>query len=1437
MNYTLEDVIEILENELGTSNENIDGPSYILPDGSFLNIWNSKVPLKGMSGCDSKSGKAMHLDVDGYIRYILNIDCESFWLNQICIRVNNGFEEYVVLPKTRPNETQFQSLDKWLDTYFFKKNHKKVTVMDWYGSYINNKDYSIDTYFEDDIIKKIKRYYATGELVESSSDDKIYYVSKEEKEFNKSYLDDYHYEVIDLKDIIDKEDLINKAQNHPKDWGKDTTQYKIDSIKQQDWMYSPVRYSHRGGLIDGKHRLIALHNNGYNKAEILVRNESLKEDDSVLDYLNFDKVIKKIDEWGALTNDVNGSVLILFEDGEIAQCEEVGYDFHAGLMGDVVYSLYQEDHPDEDMDNVEILDDDILEDAYDLLGIITLNDGKFLDDRCKVVMESMPTDSQYEQLTKWFDKIQNESREVIVYCRQLQHTYDFKDLISKGESPTDYIIKSIKDSFRSNVLESLDFEYREDLDQDDLDIEDIDRASLNESLKENNKEPWDAPWYRAYKVKYGVFSTDGRYGTNNFTWATSDPDYLDFVEEDEKVAKLKLKPCKLLFYNQTQEEWDALVNKYGHIEESEIFDTINPSEFELKLLNDEGFDGFLDGTVLFVKKEFLEVIDDNIDLLNEDLNTSKHKAITWGDLDYAKKTDTRGISMVGRGTGHFGTGFYFVGASGPYGLNGERFYDYAPSRPIYEIDLEPYNLFKPKDNDTAYQIHDAMRDINNGYGSDFIPWLFKNTWDEEKIEDELFNIGWDAQKVYEDFDDNLDDLDYDLSDDELKDLEKEINPKSEEELDKEYEEECRKGYKAFIEKYQLQDYVGGYNGLDDWLSTSKLGKIEDDIKNAIHRKGRDMAYIEWAIKLLAKIFNKSTSEMLSIIDKCYNDKESIDTISTQIFKAMGYEGVDVTHLNHDAQGLSGLDNFSYGTVIYDLKPGTFRRIKEPRDVNNPKKKGFHESLDSVENKIIDKLESMGYTKFLVSQGWKDEQGNDIEDNEWEYREEPEEDWFYVQKDYYRFSNDENQVSLSIKIDEKNKEFTIIGIYGNYEHSTKGFATKTLDACLQLIPTNWKVNIENNINREYWNHIRSKYPQYNFVDTYESLKESKQDIERFRQWAGDELADRFFKQKAKIKAPWNDITYIMKHYGSREDFEKDIKWYEDNPSRKEAEVKGKQGAEKIYEDDNWLVLDIQTYEASVLYGKHTSWCVTGNNSYDGKTDFDIHTNTSKLIFYIPKKGSPAYWHGKYALEFAGMHNWTLFNDADFVEVGEGEYYKSAMGDVWSAQDCGGKHPNFPKIEGLPDINKAYQDLANEQGYEKPLILENKNDYNSIITREFSNINKFLEPYGFEAQYIEDYEFDNDSVGMFLNSEQDNASIFPIALNIDSIKENGEDLFLDIKSTIAHEVGHGIFQYLNDIYELDDLDEEDVVEEFGRDYCDNMLDYNKLYNLLQQYIKEN
>ena len=129
-----------------------------------------------------------------------------------------------------------------------------------------------------------------------------------------------------------------------------------------------------------------------------------------------------------------------------------------------------------------------------------------------------------------------------------------------------------------------------------------------------------------------------------------------------------------------------------------------------------------------------------------------------------------------------------------------------------------------------------------------------------------------------------------------------------------------------------------------------------------------------------------------------------------------------------------------------------------------------------------------------------------------------------------------------------------------------------------------------------------------------------------------------------------------------------------------------------------------------------------------------------------------------------------------------------------------------------------------------------DYDALVKMSIENMNKFLDEFGFEVELV-DYDFKEDALGMFVNSAQDNASVFPIALNKELIIGKSDEYEVDldtaILTTIAHEVGHGLFEYLEDFYDLENANEEDVVEEFARDYYDNNLSDNTLYRLLLDY----
>ena len=259
-----------------------------------------------------------------------------------------------------------------------------------------------------------------------------------------------------------------------------------------------------------------------------------------------------------------------------------------------------------------------------------------------------------------------------------------------------------------------------------------------------------------------------------------------------------------------------------------------------------------------------------MDIIINSINEAYH----YGDLDYAKKAETRNQFGTKRGTGHFGTGFYSVGKYEP-----EKVPSPYNTRACWEIDLDKYNLFKPKSNSEAHNLHDALKYINE--------YVDRNSF-----------VNYDEQKLLQE----LDDLEY-------------------------YRD--NQGIIDFIKKYDSasldEDNNPNYNLIHD-IENNKWGAVESYAKELCKDMASSSDYLDYAVDILNRIFKLDREELKELVKDAYFNK-STDSVSTNFMKALGYEGVDVSHLDHDAEGLAGLDNFSYGSVVYDLKPNTYRKVK------------------------------------------------------------------------------------------------------------------------------------------------------------------------------------------------------------------------------------------------------------------------------------------------------------------------------------------------------------------------------------------------------------------------------------------------------------------------------------------------------------------------------
>lgn len=186
--------------------------------------------------------------------------------------------------------------------------------------------------------------------------------------------------------------------------------------------------------------------------------------------------------------------------------------------------------------------------------------------------------------------------------------------------------------------------------------------------------------------------------------------------------------------------------------------------------------------------------------------------------DLGKSEHFVNFATSNRGTGHFGTGTYFVGDEGK--LNGYNYKD----RPHHKIDFSPYNLVKIRSFDLGIQFHDALKYINNDAFKDYV---YKGDVDHEKLKKKCQVIA--------------------------------------------------------VMLFDIDDF-------------SDLFKKRDIVYN----KALEL------IKEYADYFNENGGTIHGLA------KSDRRTISTELISSFGYDGVD-------CRGVEGLDNTTFGSVIYNLK--------------------------------------------------------------------------------------------------------------------------------------------------------------------------------------------------------------------------------------------------------------------------------------------------------------------------------------------------------------------------------------------------------------------------------------------------------------------------------------------------------------------------------------
>lgn len=309
-------------------------------------------------------------------------------------------------------------------------------------------------------------------------------------------------------------------------------------------------------------------------------------------------------------------------------------------------------------------------------------------------------------------------------------------------------------------------------------------------------------------------------------------------------------------------------------------------------------------------------------------------------FDINKKAETL-FSRGGRGTGAFGTGNYFFGdkqsPDSSYGKKGE-----------HAITFTGYNLFRPNNKNDGYKLHDFFKDIENYYNPN-APTTSEGF--DAKVNDILTSYADEDGNIPKSEKENLvNELNSFMPNLDLDEVLAKSSSLEEDELQDSINEAYNDWYEIWPEKYyQLEQwYNKRVNSYDIEFIKNELewNNVYNRYKNRASYNGDVINQIPE----IANILGTSTEELTKLLEEHYNGVEEdyknmnlrTDSFGTRIMKSLGYEGIDV-------RGIEGLDNSTYGSVIYDIKPNTVKYSL------SEKKRSLNSNKQSIKNYLANIL--------------------------------------------------------------------------------------------------------------------------------------------------------------------------------------------------------------------------------------------------------------------------------------------------------------------------------------------------------------------------------------------------------------------------------------------------------------------------------------------------
>ena len=199
-----QDVLQAVVDHFGTLSELdiYNGPTYILPDGSFLDLRN----------------QPHHSVVERWLidnglsneEYIETAGSQTLY-DLGCIRCDY-LKNYIALCSKQPTRNQYNSLLVWLDE--LSKTTRNVQVISPTDQAVT---YWFNEYLTDDVVERIKRYYSSGRLYEkvdmSRAHSKLFDRRPIGEELNTLYEEKSSQEGVDIDAVVESDNATNDGSS------------------------------------------------------------------------------------------------------------------------------------------------------------------------------------------------------------------------------------------------------------------------------------------------------------------------------------------------------------------------------------------------------------------------------------------------------------------------------------------------------------------------------------------------------------------------------------------------------------------------------------------------------------------------------------------------------------------------------------------------------------------------------------------------------------------------------------------------------------------------------------------------------------------------------------------------------------------------------------------------------------------------------------------------------------------------------------------------------------------------------------------------------------------------------------------------------------------------------------------------------------------------